>query len=200
MSLSLKTNLESTLMTVTARSDDGPVTGHRSSTRTSSGSAGLRSASAAVHRSRCASLPLAAEPRCPPWPSAHPLLRLFDGPCAEGLLLWVSESRCARQYVRVHYLAHSLRLLEQGTVRGLGERVEALQRGVQLLVVGLGQRVGDRVVVHAMKEVDRDLKSGHLLGQIRGQLRVPQPSAGEDLAAPHADLFTQRVLTALERP
>jgi len=69
----------------------------------------------------------------------------------------VSESVCACQYIRLHDLAHSRRLLEQGAVRRFGERVEALHRCIQLVVVGLGQRVGDRVVVRAMKEVDGDL-------------------------------------------
>ena len=47
------------------------------------------------------------------------LLQGIDGSGAEELLLWVGESVRACRYIRLQYLAHPLRLLEQGLCAGL---------------------------------------------------------------------------------
>ena len=89
------------------------------------------------------------------------------------LLLCISEPLRSYQYIRAHDLSHLPRLLEHGTVSGVPERAEALHWSSEQLEVGLGQRVGYRVVVDAVKELDGYVEPGHFRRQNGGQLRVP---------------------------
>ncbi len=70
------------------------------------------------------------------------------------------------------------------------KRIKSFDWRLELLKIGFGHGVGARVIVDAVQEIDGQVKLRQLLGQIRGQYRIPQQAhAGSRFGTSGFDLF-----------
>lgn len=120
-------------------------------------------------------------------------------PASGSTDLRIGEVVPAAQHVVAEDPQGPVRFLEHGAVRGVVERVEALEGCRQLSHVRPGELVGNRVVVSPVEEVRGKTQRGDPLREIRRQHLVPQCRTREDLPSPQVHLLARCVLGRSQR-